>query len=127
MIKGYWERDDVQFPRLLAEIKAAGLNKRQMEELCASMDLTRADIHDLFDRAEETFEAIKEQLDSVDEVCVCHGTRLNKSSQMFRLLCPRCRRWRLWDRNNKGGAPPGPCLCGAKIWTVEHPYPWEIL
>jgi hypothetical protein len=70
MVKDIWERDDIQFPRLLAEIKAVGLTGKQMDELRASMDLDSNQIHELLDRAEETFEATKEQLDYVQEHCI---------------------------------------------------------
>lgn len=65
-----WDRDDVQFPRLLAEIKAVGLTGKQMDELRDSMDLDSNQIHELLDRAEETFEAVKMQLGFVDEHCI---------------------------------------------------------
>ena len=68
-----WQRDDVQFPRLLAEIKAAGLPPEVVEALCASMDITREQLDELLDRAEETFGAIQEQLDCVDSTCVACG------------------------------------------------------
>ncbi len=70
-----WERDDVQFPRLLAEIKAAGLPPEVMQRICASSELSPEQVHELLDRAEETFEAIKEQLDCVDTTCVSCGCR----------------------------------------------------
>lgn len=70
-----WERDDVQFPRLLAEIKAAGLPAEVIKQVCTSMDLSSEQVHELLDRAEETFEAIKEQLDCVDTTCVHCGRR----------------------------------------------------
>lgn len=54
-----WSRDDVQFPRLLAEIKAAGLTNDQLQLLKASMDLSSEAIQELFDRAEESWERIK--------------------------------------------------------------------
>lgn len=54
-----WLDDSIQFPRLIAEIKAVGLSPQQMRELCASMDLTPEDIHELMDRAEEKFECLK--------------------------------------------------------------------
>jgi cytochrome c556 len=69
-VRDYWERDDVQFPRLLAEIKAIGLTPDQMNGLTASMDLSDDEIHELLDRAEETFDAVKMQLDMVDETCI---------------------------------------------------------
>lgn len=75
--KHLWERDDVQFPRLLAEIKAVGLTPEQMQSLSSSMDLSKEDIHELLDRAEETFDAAKEQLDFVDERCVACNAPLD--------------------------------------------------
>lgn len=54
-----WASNRIQFARLIAEIKAAGLTSHQMCDLKASMDLTSDDIHELFDRAEEEFESIK--------------------------------------------------------------------
>ena len=55
-----WESDELQFPRLLAEIKAVGLTPDQVNSLCDSMDLTPHDIHDLLYRAEMMFERLKE-------------------------------------------------------------------
>jgi len=52
-----WERDDIQFPRLLAEVLAT--QDLDMEALSASMDLTVEEVTALFDRAERTWEAIK--------------------------------------------------------------------
>jgi hypothetical protein len=81
-----WDRDDVQFPRLLAEIKAVGLTGRQMNELRASMDLDSNRIHELLDRAEETFEATKEQLDFVQETCIsCNRKLKSKQDEVLRL------------------------------------------
>ncbi len=54
-----WDNDDIQFARLLAEIKAVGLSPEQMNELSTSMSLTKDEIHELLDRAEEKFEQIK--------------------------------------------------------------------
>jgi hypothetical protein len=50
-----WHRDDLQFPRLLAEIRAVGLTKKQMAGLEASMDLSTEEIEGLFERAEKAF------------------------------------------------------------------------
>lgn len=74
MSKETWDRDDIQFPRLLAEIKAVGLTGKQMDELRTSMDLDSNRIHELLDRAEESFEAIKEQTEYVQD----HDTELLK-------------------------------------------------
>ena len=51
-----WERDEIQFPRLLAEIAAT--QELGMDALCESMDLTQADIDELFDRASTTWQRI---------------------------------------------------------------------
>lgn len=76
--KHLWDRDDVQFPRLLAEIKAIGLTPEQMRNLSASMDLSKEDIHELLDRAEETFDAVKEQLDLVDKMCAACSSPIHE-------------------------------------------------
>ena len=60
--KQVWERDDVQFARLLAEIKAVGLTAKQTADLKASMDLSTEQICELLDRAEEAFESMKETM-----------------------------------------------------------------
>lgn len=52
-----WERDDIQFPRLLAEVLAT--QDLDMGALSVSMDLTVQEITALFDRAERTWESIK--------------------------------------------------------------------
>ncbi len=54
-----WEDNDVQFPRLLAEINAAGLTKKQMRDLSVSMDLPTKRIRELLNRAEEEWERLK--------------------------------------------------------------------
>jgi hypothetical protein len=55
-----WEDNSIQFPRLLAEIKAVGLTAKQVADLCKSMDISSNDLHELLDRAEEEFERLKE-------------------------------------------------------------------
>lgn len=54
-----WDDDSIQFPRLLAEIMATQDNL-DVDALCEAMDLGREDIWELFDRAQEEWEAIKE-------------------------------------------------------------------
>lgn len=76
-----WGRDDVQFPRLISELKAVGLTEEQMKALAASMDLDRCHIHEILDRGEEVFEAIKEMLDCVDTDCVMCGKKLVAEQQ----------------------------------------------
>jgi hypothetical protein len=56
-----WENDRIQFPRLLAEIKAVGLTADQSRGLCLSMDITLDELCELLDRAEEEWERIKER------------------------------------------------------------------
>jgi hypothetical protein len=60
-INALWERDDIQFARLLAEIKAVGLTADQVKCLGVSMDLSTEQICEILDRAEETFEALVEK------------------------------------------------------------------
>lgn len=54
-----WNDDDIQLPRLLAEINAVGLSKKQYKELSQSMDLPRELIDELLDRAERRWQLIK--------------------------------------------------------------------
>lgn len=56
-----WEKDSLQFPRLLAEIRAIGLTQAQYNDLCASMDLTMEDIDELLERAETAWQKIKQE------------------------------------------------------------------
>ena len=76
--KPYFDRDDVQFPRLLDEVYGI-ITEDQKKELSVSMDLTVEDVDDIFLRASETFDAIKQQLDFVDTSCVFCGKE-SKSS-----------------------------------------------
>lgn len=57
-----WNDDDIQFPRLLAEIRAVGLTASQAAELCRSMDIGTADLQSLLARAEERWERIKAEV-----------------------------------------------------------------
>ena len=54
-----WKNNTIQFPRLLAEINGVGLTNKQYKELSDSMDLSREEIDQLFDRAEESWQQIK--------------------------------------------------------------------
>lgn len=45
-----WNRDDIQFPRLIAELQGV-LRKKQIKEVAASMDLEMEEIEELFYRA----------------------------------------------------------------------------
>ena len=57
-----WEKNKVQFPRLLAEIRAVGLTQKQYADLCSSMNLEKDDVDALFERAEQEWELVKEVL-----------------------------------------------------------------
>ena len=56
-----WDDDRIQFPRLIAEMKAAGFfdDKGKMEALCASMDLDEEDVLELVERAQEAWDLQK--------------------------------------------------------------------
>jgi hypothetical protein len=62
MSKVVWEDNGVQFPRLLAELRAAGITPEQMKFLSKSMDLNEGDLESLFLRAEDEWEKIKKDL-----------------------------------------------------------------
>lgn len=53
-----WDRDDIQFPRLLAEINATQ-DTLNLQALADSMDLSVDDVNSLFDRAGNAWESIK--------------------------------------------------------------------
>lgn len=52
-----WNDNAIQFPRLLAEISAT--QELDMEALADSMDLSVAEVKELFDRADAAWEVIK--------------------------------------------------------------------
>jgi hypothetical protein len=54
-----WENNSVQFPRLLAEMRAAGIPDELMQALCESMDLTPDKINEILERADQEFDRIK--------------------------------------------------------------------
>lgn len=53
-----WDRNELQFPRLLAEVHGV-LEKSQFRDLAAAMDLDVDQVGDLFDRADAEWERIK--------------------------------------------------------------------
>jgi hypothetical protein len=57
--KKAWKNNSIQFPRLLAEIRAVGLTSEQIQDLTSSMDLTKGQLAELFERAEDEFERLK--------------------------------------------------------------------
>ena len=58
-MKTLWEINEIQFPRLIAEIIAVGLSNEQWDMLEESMDLNRSELNELFDRAQAEWEKIK--------------------------------------------------------------------
>ena len=56
-----WERDDVQFPRLLAEMRAQGLTRAQYKALRECMDLSTDQIDEILERAETARQKRKEE------------------------------------------------------------------
>jgi len=57
-----WEDDLIQFPRLLAELRAVGLSAEQYEYLREQMDLSDSEIDEIFERAETAWDAIKAKI-----------------------------------------------------------------
>lgn len=62
-----WRNDAIQFPRLLAEVRAVGLTDEQYAGLAESMDLDRDEIDEVLERAEEEWEAIKDTTPAPDK------------------------------------------------------------
>lgn len=60
--KPVWERNDVQFPRLLAEIYKMGLKEYQLNVLSQNMNLHKDEVMYLFDRAERAWGELKEKV-----------------------------------------------------------------
>ena len=54
-----WNNDKIQFIRLLAEIHALGLCHEDKNVLCSSMDISRTQLEELFQRAENQWEELK--------------------------------------------------------------------
>lgn len=54
-----WLDNSIQFPRLLAELRAIGLTPEQYAFLTESMDLEESDIDEVLERAESEWQKIK--------------------------------------------------------------------
>jgi len=67
--KNVWQDNAVQFPRLIAEIRAVGLTESQWDDLLTSMDLRSEQLDQLFCRAERQWEKVKK------EAMKCHRTK----------------------------------------------------
>ena len=54
-----WQNDAIQFPRLLAELRAIGLYPSQYQELIDASDLSEGQIDELLERAEAVWTDLK--------------------------------------------------------------------
>lgn len=62
MANPLWQDDEVQFPRLIAEIEAVGgFTEALVQDLQTSMDLQEEHVFELIDRAQQRWDDIKEQ------------------------------------------------------------------
>lgn len=56
-----WKNDAIQFPRLIAEIEAAGgLGGDVLDDVASAMDLPTERVMEIVDRAQTTWDAIKD-------------------------------------------------------------------
>jgi len=56
-----WSDNSIQFPRLIAEIAGIDIGEKAWDELLESMGLESDQLSELFDRAQEEWEKIKEK------------------------------------------------------------------
>jgi len=56
-----WHNNELQFARLLCEL-VANVDDLHVDEVAASMDLTREEINELFDRADSVWEKAKREV-----------------------------------------------------------------
>lgn len=61
-MRDLWHEDKIQFPRLLAEIRAVGLTIKQYGQLQDSMDLSVDEIDEILERAEAFWQEIKDRI-----------------------------------------------------------------
>jgi galactokinase len=55
-----WENNDIQFPRLIAELEACGaLTNEVLHELADSLDCNLEELDELIERAVDAWDAIK--------------------------------------------------------------------
>jgi len=86
-----WERNDLQYPRLIAGILAAGtLDERARILICESMDLEPEQLTELLDRAETEWTQIKQSLLPTRTLhcpyCEYNGKKETENGQGFRYL-----------------------------------------
>jgi hypothetical protein len=76
-----WQHNDIQFPRLLAEIMASGaIDENARIAICQSMDLLAEQLQELFDRAQTEWEQIKTSAVTVEFPV----------TPPAKLICPTC-------------------------------------
>jgi hypothetical protein len=90
-----WDRKDIQYPRLIAEILAAGaLTKKARKLICESMDLDQDELTELCSRAETDWIQIKATLFRRSKAprivrcphCSYNGKKETENGQGFRYL-----------------------------------------
>jgi hypothetical protein len=92
-----WNDNNLQFPRLLAEIVATvNISPRDRDALLESMDITEDELDELFDRAQTEFENIKEQVCQEDTgipECIMCGRETTRDhvSETCSLVCQQNR------------------------------------
>jgi hypothetical protein len=86
MKKQNWENDSIQFPRLIAELEAAGglQYDKLLGELSESMDLTVNEISEIVDRAQKAWETIKEK------TVPAKDPGLPNTNCLAGMQCPKC-------------------------------------
>jgi len=57
-----WEDNAIQFTRLVAEVWAAGLTPGQWQTLLDELEMSDQQLTDVFEKAEEEWERLKEQI-----------------------------------------------------------------
>jgi hypothetical protein len=111
---GAWEDNEIQFPRLIAEIIAA--QDIDLKSIAVSMDLSVEEVSSLLARAESVWHNIKRE-----EV----GLTLDKFGEVTETLCVQCIDcfgffpWSMLHRHNcstgtiagKGARDPATCSC----------------
>jgi len=56
-----WNDNSIQFPRLIAEVRAnVEISDKEWQDMCDSMDITPVELEQLFNRANDEWEMIKE-------------------------------------------------------------------
>jgi|GEM_PF-2211178 hypothetical protein len=105
-----WYRNDIQYPRLIAEILATGaLTKKARKLICESMDLEQDELTDLCTRAETDWIQIKATVFSTTKAprtlrcphCNYNGKKETENGQCFRYLSDQTT-WREVVRLKRG-------------------------